>query len=293
LEITDLKTYQRLTAEEMAYVGAFLSEHPEEEELTNRHTDRMLRYRDTLLNSGMREAAWNPFHFYRYTSENTAFTINLKDLGTHIQAVYGFTTVIDGEHFAHWSERDDDIKLRHSDETEVARAVQAVFEPYKDTAKDDILALKKERQKAFLSKIHARLKPLGFTKKASKWTKKLGADLALVFEAQKSAYSDVFYFNVFVSPAAVSHPVCFVARVNAGGVYPHREGTVNWQLLSEEDFSTFMDNAIRNVISPILRYAESPAEHEREIRDGCTCDRRKCEVCRLEEALWREQNAEG
>ena len=54
-------------------------------------------------------------------------------------------------------------------------------------SKDDILALKKERQKAFLSRIHAYLKPLGFAKKASKWTKKLPD--GFVFEDEKLCYA--------------------------------------------------------------------------------------------------------
>ena len=292
MDVTDLKTYQALTAEETAHVEAFFSEHPEEVELARRHTDRMLAYRKAMLNNGMQEATWSPFRFYRYTTESTAFAVNLRDCGTHIQVVFGVTTVPDKEHFAHWSEDDNDIKLRHivhilgdNDETEAKQAVEAIFAQYKNTAKDDVLTLKKERQKAFLARIHARLKPLGFSKKASKWTKKLGQDFALEFEAQKSAYSDVYYCNISVYPFPASYPCCYTTRVNARGVYSSKGQTIDWQLLSEEAFASLMDDAER-IIRTVLQYAQAPSEYEQTIREQCTCDRHKCEVCRLDEMLW-------
>jgi hypothetical protein len=296
MDVTDLKTYQALTAEETARVQAFFAEYPEEIAMTRRQTERMLAYREALLNSGMRAASWAPFRFYRYTTEKTAFVVNLRDCGPHIQVVYGMTTVIEEEHFAHWSEDNDNIKLRHlvtihgeEDETEAKHAVKAIFDQYRDTAKDDILAFKKERQKAFLARIHARLKPLGFSKKASKWTRKPGRDFTLEFEAQKSAYSDVYYFNIAVYPTPASYPCCYAKRINAQDVYAVEGQTINWQLLSEEAFSSLMD-AVENILLSILSYAQTPLEHEQAIRDLCTCDRHKCEVCRLDEVLWKLRN---
>ncbi len=292
MEVTDLKTYQALTPEEAARVNAFFADHPEEAEMTRRQTDRILAYREAMLKNGMKETLWTSFRFYRYATEKTAFAVNLRDCGTHIQAVYGVTTVIDEERLAHWSEDDDDIKLRHlvtirdeMDEPEAMRAMESIFEQYGNLTKDDVLTLKKERQKAFLARIHTRLKPLGFSKKASKWTKKLGRDFVLEFEAQKSAYSDVYYFHISVYPLPNSYPCCYVTRVNAQGVYAAQGQTINWQLLSEEAFSSLMD-AVENTLRSILPYAQAPLEHEQAIRELCTCDRHKCEICRLDEVLW-------
>lgn len=299
LELTDLKTYQALTIEEKARIEAFFAEHPEETELTRRHTDRMLVYREAILNNGMQEASLSPFRFYRYTTEKAAFVVNLKDLGTHIQVVYGVTTISDEGSFTQFSEDDDDMKLRHivtiygdDDEDKAAHAVLSVFEQYRNLTKDDILDRKKERQKAFLARIHTHLKPLGFTKKASKWTKKLGNDFMLTVDLQKSAFSDTYYFNICVSHGLVSHPVCYVKRLDDKGIYMPKQNTINWQLLSEEEVSELMDYATRSMIQPILQYARSPLEYEKEIRAGCTCDRHKCEVCKIEETLWKLHEAQ-
>ena len=296
MEVTDLKTYQALTAEETARVQAFLAAHPEEVEMARRQTDRMLAYREALLNSGMREASWAPFRFYRYTTEKTAFAVNLRDCGSHILVVFGITTVIDEEHLTQWSEDNDNIKLRHfvsihgeEDQDEAKRAVQAIYEQYENITKDDVLALKKARQKAFLARIHARLKPLGFSKKASKWTKHLGHDFTLEFEAQKSAYSDVYYFNISVYPTSASYPYCYAKRVHAQDVHAAEGQIINWQLLSEDAFSSLMD-AVENTLLSIQSYAQAPLEHEQAIRELCTCDRHKCEICRLDEVLWKLRN---
>ena len=294
LEISDLKCYQLLSPDELSAIYAYLKAHPEEEALTRRHTRRMLSYRETLLKSGMREAEWKHFNFYRYTTEKAAFTINVRDYGTYIRVVYGVTSIPEEDHFTYWGEDDDDIKLRHAaiirddeDEAEAARAIQAVFEQYRHTAKDDILALKKERQKEFLSRIHAYLKPLGFAKKASKWTRKLPDDLILEFEAQKSAYSDVYYFNISLYPVGQPYPACFSTRLTTDGNQTH-----NWQILTDEQFRDIMDRAIETFIRPILQTPFSELGKEPHIWAGCLCQRDRCEACWVEKNLWeaKEEN---
>ena len=290
LEITDLKCYQLPSRAELKTIQAYWDAHPEEESLTRRHTDRILSYRDAALKSGMQEAAWehSQFHFYRRTADKAAFALNLKDFGTHIRVVYGFTTIPDEDFFRDNGGDDDDIKLRHAatirddeDEAEAARAIQAVFEQYRHTAKDDILALKKERQKEFLSRIHAYLKPLGFAKKASKWTRKLPDDLILEFEAQKSSYSDVYYFNISLYPVGQPYPACFSARLTTDG-----EQTHNWQILTDERFQDIMKRAIETYIRPILQTPLSELGKDSRVWAGCLCQRDRCEACWVEKNLW-------
>ena len=290
LEITDLKCYQLPSSDELAFIHAYFAEHPEEDGLTRRNTERMLAYRDAALKSGMQEAAWEhrQFGFYRRTTDKAAFALNLKDFGTHIRAVYGFTTIPDEDFFRDHGGDDDDIKLRHAaiirdegDEAEAARAIQAVFEQYRHTAKDDILALKKERQKEFLSRIHAYLKPLGFAKKASKWTRKLPDDFVLEFEAQKSAYSDVYYFNISLYPVGQPYPACFSTRLTTDG-----EQTHNWQILTDEQFREIMVRAIETYIRPILQTPLSELGKESRTWAGCLCQRDRCEGCWVEKNLW-------
>ena len=296
LEITDLKCYQLPSPDELARIQVYFAEHPEEDGLTRRNTERMLAYRDTALKSGMQEAAWEhrQFHFYRRTADKAAFALNLKDFGTHIRVVYGFTTIPDEDFFRDHGGDDDDIKLRHAaiirddeDEAEAARAIQAVFEQYRHTAKDDILALKKERQKEFLSRIHAYLKPLGFAKKASKWTRKLPDGFVLEFEAQKSAYSDVYYFNISLYPVGQPYPACFSTRLTTDG-----EQTHNWQLLTDEQFNDIMNRAIETYLRPILQTPFSELGEEPHIWEGCLCRRDRCEACWVEKNLWeaKEEN---
>lgn len=256
----------------------------------------MLAYRDDALKGGMKEAEWKhrQFHFYRRTADKAAFALNLKDFGTHIRVVYGFTTIPDEDFFRDHGGNDDDIKLRHAaiirddeDEAEAARVIQAVFEQYRHTAKDDILALKKERQKEFLSRIHAYLKPLGFAKKASKWTRKLPDGFVLEFEAQKSAYSDVYYFNISLYPVGQPYPACFSTRLTTDG-----EQTHNWQLLTAEQFNDIMNRAIETYIRPILQTPFSELGKEPHIWAGCLCRRDRCEACWVEKNLWeaKEEN---
>ena len=294
LEITDLKCYQLPSHDELARIRAYFAEHPEEDCLTRRNTERMLAYRDDALKGGMKEAEWKHFHFYRYTTEKAAFVVNIRDYGTRIRVVYGFTSILEEEHFTHWGEDDEDIKLRHAaiiqsdeDEAEAARATQAVFEQYRHTAKDDILALKKERQKEFLSRIHAYLKPLGFAKKASKWTKKLPDDFVLEFEAQKSAYSDVYYFNISLYPVGQPYPACFSTRLTTDGKQTH-----NWQILTDERFREIMARAIETYIRPILQTPRSELDKDFRVWEGCLCQRNRCETCWVEKNLWeaKEEN---
>ena len=290
LEITDLKCYQLPSPDELARIHAYFAEHPEEDGLTRRNTERMLAYRDAALKSGMQEAAWEhcQFRFYRRTADKAAFALNLRDYGTHIRVVYGFTTIPDEDFFRDHGGDDDDIKLRHAaiiqddeDETEAARTIQAVFEQYRHTAKDDILALKKERQKEFLSRIYAYLKPLGFAKKASKWTRKLPDDFILEFEAQKSAYSDVYYFNISLYPVGQPYPACFSTRLTTDG-----EQTHNWQILTEEQFREIMVRAIETYLRPILQTPLSELGKESRIWTGCLCQRDRCDACWVEKNLW-------
>ena len=295
LEITDLKCYQLPSRAELKTIQAYWDAHPEEEALTRRHTEWMLSYRDAALKNGMQEAAWEhcQFHFYRRTADKAAFAMNLRDYGTHIRVVYGFTTIPDEDFFRDHGEDDDNIKLRHAaiirgdeDEAEAARSIQAVFEQYRHTSKDDILALKKERQKEFLSRIHAYLKPLGFAKKASKWTKKLPDGFVLEFEAQKSAYSDVYYFNISLYPDCQPYPACFSTRLTTDG-----EQTHTWQILTDGQFREIMERAIETYIQPILQTPFSELGKESRIWTGCLCPRDRCEACWVEKNLWEAKKA--
>ena len=87
--------------------------------------------------------------------------------------------------------------------------------------------LKKEKQKEFLRKIADKLKPFGFKKKGAKWTRALEGDFCLQFDAQKSQWSDQYYFNISLYNAKIQYPQCYGIRLTTNG-----KDIYNWQLMS-------------------------------------------------------------
>lgn len=196
IKLTDLKTYQFVEKKDMVKIKNFFANNPDEETEFLCYTDTMLSLRDTILNANFKEAEWEfrQFRFYRCTQEKVAFIVNLKDYGDHIGVTYGFTTIADQDYLRHSGEDDDNIKLRflsviktEQDAIAVASAVKNVYDTYLVKSKDEILSLKKERQKQFLQKIADKLKPLGFKKKGAKWSRALEGDFCLEFVASEIA----------------------------------------------------------------------------------------------------------
>ena len=195
IELTDLKTYQFVEKEDLRTIKSFFANNPDEEANFLRYTDTMLSLREEILKANFKEAEWEfrQFGFYLCTLEKVAFIVNLKDYGDHIGVTYGFTSIVDQDHLRHYGEDNSDIKIRfHSviktdeDKIAVASEIKRVYDTYLNRSKDEILSLKKERQKQFLQKIAEKLKPLGFKKKGAKWTRFLDSEFCLEFEAQKS-----------------------------------------------------------------------------------------------------------
>lgn len=89
---------------------------------------------------------------------------------------------------------------------------------------------------------------MGFKKKEAKWTKALQNGRALTFEAQKSAFSDQYYFNVIVHSATDLYKVYSRERVVMYG-----KDTYNWQLMTEEQIDNLIQNALKNNIEPKLQ----------------------------------------
>jgi hypothetical protein len=148
------------------------------------------------------------------------------------------------------------------------------------------LLLKKERQKQFLKKIAEKLKPLGFKKKATKWTISLDSDFCLEFEAQKSQWSDEYYFNISIYHKDVQFPQCYGTRLNTNG-----KGIYNWQLMTCEEINCLLDGAIKSILMPIINTPFAELGKQKEIWQGCTCPRNKCNICWVHKNLW-EANEE-
>ena len=290
IELTDLKTYQFVDKEELLAIKNFFANNPDEETEFLRYTDTMLSLREAILKANFQEAEWDfrQFSFYRPTLEKVAFIVNLKDYGDHIGVTYGFTSIVDQEHLRHYSEDNSNIKIRfHSviktdeDKIAVASEVKRVYDTYLNRSKDEILSLKKERQKQFLQKIAEKLKPLGFKKKGAKWTRFLDSDFCLEFEAQKPQWSDEYYFNVSVYHKDVQFPQCYGTRLNTNG-----KGIYNWQLMTDEELDCLLNEAIQSILIPIINTPLAELGTRKEIWQGCTCQRDKCNTCWVQKNLW-------
>ena len=290
IELTDLKTYQFVEKEDLRTIKSFFANNPDEEANFLHYTDTMLSLREEILKANFKEAEreFRQFGFYRCTLEKVAFIVNLKDYGDHIGVTYGFTSIVDQDHLRYYGEDNRDIKIRfHSviktdqDNIAVASEIKRVYDTYLNRSKDEILLLKKERQKQFLQKIADKMKPLGFKKKGAKWTRPLECDFCLEFEAQKSQWSDEYYFNVCVYHKDVQFPQCYGTRLNTNG-----KGIYNWQLMTDEELNCLLEEAIQNILIPIINTPLAELGTRKEIWQGCTCQRNKCNTCWVQKNLW-------
>ena len=251
-----------------------------------------LHFQEELIANGFLEAREEKGHFYRQATEQTAFIINLTDGECYVDVLYGFATIpcVEGKNnwFSIYGADVDDCHVRQtlciSEEYGEDLARQEIidfYNLYKSFSKDEILLLKKERQKAFLNHFTLALKPLGFKKKRNKWLKELEGGHILTFEAQKSAYSDQYYLNVLISLPNVIYPACFHTRVDMFGITLY-----NWQLMSEEQIENLIKFTMDNYITPILTTPLYDLGKTEFICKSCVCPRSKCKYCWVDHNLW-------
>ena len=264
--------------------------------------ERMEAYRNELLAFGMREPAklMHEHHwlFYKVTTDLTAFIINLKASEFYIEITYGyastaFTRLSGGENsLIDMGVSDEDITIREkfllcdpSEEPVVRAKIETMYHAYLHTEKDALLACAKEKRKVFIEQIAAKLKALGFKKKGNIWTYALDEMYYLRFDAQKSAYSDQYYFNICIGKNGTSlYGDCYQVRVPTGSDSP-----LDWQSYDMAEFDSFLD---RLVVPALKRIIDTPLADLGKIPDyweGCTCNRRKCSTCWMEKNLWESR----
>lgn len=257
---------------------------------------RMEQYRAKLLASGMQEpskresSVWH-WYFFKPVTSLTAFIVNLTGTDQAVKIVYGYASTAftrfagDENALIERGVSDEDITIREkviisdeADEKTAASLIADLYNRYAQTEKDDLLAYAKEKRKAFIQQIAVKLKPFGFRKKANTWTRTLENGFYLIFNAQKSAFSDEYYFNVYIGKdGADSCGYCYYTRVAPLGMYP-----MDWQALSKEEFDFFLTNdvipALEKIIhTPLVELGKTPS-----YQSGGHCDRKKCESC------WKE-----
>ena len=101
------------------------------------------------------------------------------------------------------------------------------------------------------------------------------------FEAQKSQWSDEYYFNIGVYHKDVQFPWCYGTRLNING-----KGIYNWQLMTDEELNYLLNEAIQSILLPIISTPLAELGCQKEIWQGCTCPRNKCNACWVLKNLW-------
>lgn len=225
-----------------------------------KNSAQFMRCREMLFKNGFSEATKRSGHFFRQATEKTAFVINLYDKDGALDVVYGFAstaiTAMAGceNEFEEYGSDKDTCHVRNiirissdGDESHISSVISDFYNQYRDFQKDEILEVKKERQKEFLALFALPLKKFGFKKKGTKWTKILDEENSLSFEAQKSAFSDQYYFNVIIHSPSNFYVISSYERVVLGGTQIY-----NWQLMTEKEIIELIDHSIKNYIEPKL-----------------------------------------
>lgn len=261
---------------------------------------KMEQYRTELLAFGMHEptkwqsSSWH-WLFFKPMTEQTAFVVNLQGNEFCVEVTYGyastaFTQIAGGENAL--CERgifDEDIAIREkfmicdeADETTAKSKIAEMYTAYRHTQKEDLLLFAKEKRKAFIQQIHAKLKPLGFKKKANTWTYALTDTYYLMFNAQKSAFSDEYYFNIYIGKNGTNeYGDCYGTRIAPADMFP-----LDWQALDKEEFDFFLD---KSVVPELEKIIGTPLTELGQISfywTGCHCNRKKCESCWMKKNLW-------
>jgi hypothetical protein len=264
---------------------------------------KMEQYRAELLAFDMyepikRESSSNHWYFYKPMTELTAFIINIKGNEFYLEVTYGYASTAftrmagDENALVEWGVSDEDITIREKviicDETDEATArliIAEMYATYRSTQKDDLLLFAKEKRKAFIQQIQMKLKPLGFKKKANTWTRSLSDTYYLSFNAQKSAFSDEYYFNLYIGKNGTNeYGDCYYTRIAPSGMSP-----MDWQALNKKEFDFFLEKSVvpeleKIIGTPLAELGKIPSYWT-----GCHCNHQKCESCWQQKNLWESK----
>lgn len=255
--------------------------------------DKTRYFKSILLNKGFFEALhfvenrlWK-WKFYKQTSEDVAFIVNLEAYQDYIEIYYGYASTAftkmagSNDTLKKLGVCSEDINIRsmikyklNDNEEFIYNKIRDFYIEYFKLSKDEILSLKKEKQKIFIGKINDRLKPLGFKKKNNTWTKKLEQNLFLEFNAQKSQFSDEYYFNISLYNNAVKYPTCFDTRLTFND-----KQIFDWQILSEEELTQILDILINKYLLLVIN---TPLNQLSKIKSDyfkLECNKKVCNEC--------------
>ena len=272
----------------------------EQKQLPRDIQNKMEQYRRALLAFAMAEPTnWDSssrqMYFYKPMTELTAFVLNLRGNESYIEATYGYASTAftrmagDENALAQWGVSDENITIREiflicgeEDEILAKQKIGDMYAAYAKTQKDELLLIAKEKRKAFIGQIHGKLKPLGFKKKANTWTRTLADPYYLMFNAQKSAFSDAYYFNLYIGKNGTNdYGDCYFTRIAPNGMSP-----MDWQALTKEEFDFFLEKSVvpeleKIIVTPLEALGQMPRYWS-----GCHCNHEKCGSCWMQKNLW-------
>lgn len=265
--------------------------------------DRLMRCREQLLAAGFREPtkmysrSWH-WRFFKPLTSLTAFIVNLKGYDDHVDVTCGcastaFTLMAnDADALTTLGVSDDEITLRArlsirdaADEDQAAQTIGQMYGQFRSVEKDELLAMAKEKRKAFIHQLAVRLKPLGFKKKGNTWRREMPQGLTLAFNLQKSSYSDVYYFNVDLRREDIPGFGCCSRRVSPEGC-AGENWTMDWQLTSPEELSAFLDQRLMPHLLWLISTPYDVLGADPEVWAHCFCQRDRCESCWVHKNVW-------
>lgn len=253
--------------------------------------NRMELYRRILLQNGFSEPICQKerslhWMFYKETTGNSAFVVNLTGYNDRVEVVYGFASTAftfvkgDEESLVRWGIADEDINLRqkssifhHAEERDTGILVKEMYDRYKNLEKEALLRIVRIKRKKWIDKIAEKLKPLGFKKKANTWKRVLEDGYYLMFHAQKSSFSDEYYFNVYIGKENTDfYGDCYYNRIVT-------DCPLDWQTIADDEMIKFLEN---DIVSQLMHIIETPLHElgkETMIGEHCECDRQQCVAC--------------
>lgn len=253
--------------------------------------NRMELYRGILLQNGFSEPICQKerslhWMFYKETTGNSAFVVNLTGYNDRVEVVYGFASTAftfvkgDEESLVRWGIDDEDINLRqkssifhHAEEKDTGILVKEMYDRYKNLEKEALLRIVRIKRKKWIDKIAEKLKPLGFKKKANTWKRVLEDGYYLMFHAQKSSFSDKYYFNVYIGKENTDfYGDCYYNRIVT-------DCPLDWQTIADDEMIKFLEN---DVVSQLMHIIDTPLYElgkETMIGEHCECDRQQCAAC--------------
>lgn len=254
-------------------------------------------YRARLIAAGFTQASPGPDpvtqeRFYRQDTEWTAFAVNLRLMETGVTVVYGyastaFTRMEGPDALKTWGCLEVTLcEAVHipfgGDPAPAAARIQALHDAHRGVDRDGVLALAKEKRKAFIASIARRMKPLGFRKTRNNWAlvRPDGVEVTLVL--QKSMYADGYYFNLEMRPAEAAHfHRCVHTRILLDG-----EQCLPWQELGEDVLAAYLDGSLLPAVTHLITAPLTDLGRDPAIWAECACDRRQCETCWVAKNCW-------